>query len=381
MRHILFEIPLPFGDAKLPIFGFGVMLLVSFYGGLKLAEWRGKKEGIAADTLWDLALWVFGFGLLGARLTSMIVEPVPGDFWHQCLQFFKIWEGGMVIFGGIPGGLLGYAIAYYRIVKPLKLRTLQLADIVAPSLALGVAFGRLGCLLNGCCYGDVADPSQVPQWRTLQFPANSPVHSVLVAEGWQTGYGFVLAEADRPPQQRAEDLRTVQFVEPGSAAQQAGLLPGDIITAVGTTAVNSNTQLRIALRHWPRNEPLALTVQRTENGQSIEKQFRYEPPRSLPVQPTQVYSSINGFLLVLILLAYTPFRRREGAVMALLMILKGTTRFLLEYIRLDNPPTFTGFTVSQNIGAILVLGGILLMLWVQTRPAPTPQAKEPEKSS
>jgi phosphatidylglycerol---prolipoprotein diacylglyceryl transferase len=362
MRHILFEIPLPFGDARLPVFGFGLMLVIAFFSALKLAEWRGKKEGISKDTLWDLALWVFGFGLLGARLTSMIIDPVPGDFWQQCLQFFKIWEGGMVIFGGIPGGLLGYVIAYYRILKPLKLRTLQIADLAAPSLALGLALGRIGCLLNGCCYGDVADPYCVPEWRTLQFPSNSPPHYALIAEGYQTGFGFI------------PEGVTVQFVEPGSPAARAGLQPGDVIKAVGGMEVRERHLLKTLLLTGPRGAPLELTVERLVNGVTTPLKIVFTPSPSLPMHPTQLYSAINGFLIVLVLLAFQPFRRHEGAVIALLMILKGITRFLLEALRLDNPPTFTGLTVSQNIAIVLVAGGVVLMLWVQTRPLPPANA-------
>lgn len=370
MRHILFEIPLPFGNAKLPVFGFGVMLLVAFYTALKLAEWRGKKEGITKDTLWDLALWVFGFGLLGARLTSMIIDPVKGDFWQQVLQFFKIWEGGMVIFGGIPGGLLGYLIAYYRIVKPNKLRTLQLADLVAPSLALGLAFGRIGCLLNGCCYGDVADPCCVPAWRTLQFPSNSPVHHALIMEGYQTGFGFVPADELYLLQNGKHNRPFVMvgFVEPNTAAARAGLQPRDLIKDIGEVEIKKWRELEENLLFWPRGTPVEMTVLREEAGQWKELKLVYEPPSSLPVQPTQLYSAINAFLLLLVLLAFHPYRRREGAVIALLMILKGISRFVLEMLRLDNPPTFTGLTVSQNICIVLVLGGLALMVWVQARP-------------
>ena len=371
MRHILFEIPLPFGDAKLPLFGFGVMLLIAFFSGVKLAEWRARKEGITGDTLWDLALWVFGFGLLGARLTSMIVDPVPGDFWQQCLQFFKIWEGGMVIYGGIPGGLLGYAIAYRRFLKAKGLRILQLADIVAPSLALGLAFGRIGCLLNGCCYGDYADPVVVPAWRTLEFPSNSPPQQAMVMEGYQTGFGFILADAQLPPQHLANDPRMVEFVEPASAAEKAGLSAGDIIVKVGNTPTVTHRDLVLALRHWPRQEPLQLRVLRSGHGAATEVDVSFAAPPSLPVHPTQLYSSINALLIMLVLLAYDPLRRREGAVIALLMVLKGATRFLLESIRLDNPATFTGLTVSQNTSVFLVIGGLVLMAWVQMRPPRT----------
>jgi phosphatidylglycerol:prolipoprotein diacylglycerol transferase len=80
-------------------------------------------------------------------------------------------------------------------------------------------------------------------------------------------------------------------------------------------------------------------------------------PASLPVHPTQLYSSLAGFLVLALLLAYFPKRRRPGEAMALLMVVYSITRWFVEALRADEPAIFAGMTVSQNISVgILLLG-------------------------
>jgi phosphatidylglycerol:prolipoprotein diacylglycerol transferase len=366
MRQVLFEIPLPFGDMRLPLFGFGTMMVVAFFAGTWAAGRRARAEGVNPDHLWDIALWIFIGGLIGARVLSLMTEPVQGGFWEQVKAFPQIWNGGMVFYGAVIGGFLAYGIAYVRVVRPNKISTLKLADVIAPSIALGIFFGRIGCFLNGCCWGDVADPVRVPAWLAVQFPANSPPQRDMVGRGYQTGFGFVLAETERPPQHRAADEREVQAVEPESAAARAGLRPGDRIVKVGDTDTATIIDLHQQLVRWPAREPLRLTVDR--GGERHE--IAFEPPPSLPLHPAQLYSSLDGLVLFFLLTAYYPFRRRPGQVMALLMMTYAINRFLIEMLRLDNPPTWFGLTISQNISLAMVLAGAAL--WFGTRLARVP---------
>jgi len=86
---------------------------------------------------------------------------------------------------------------------------------------------------------------------------------------------------------------------------------------------------------------------------------------SLPVHPSQLYASIAGFIILGLLLAYTPYRRRKGEVIALLMILYSLTRWPIEALRGDERAIFAGMTLSQNISvAVLVCG---LGLWFTLR--------------
>ena len=157
MWQVLFTIPV-LGGIK--IFGYGTMLFLAFIASIKLAAWRARREGLDPEVVYDLSAWVFVGGLIGARLFYVI--QYWGDRVHTIGDIFRIWEGGIVLYGSIIGGTTAFFL--YRLVRPFPLR--PLLDVIAPSLALGIAIGRLGCFLNGCCYGDLCD--QLP-WG-VSFP-------------------------------------------------------------------------------------------------------------------------------------------------------------------------------------------------------------------
>jgi phosphatidylglycerol:prolipoprotein diacylglycerol transferase len=99
MRQILFTIPI-FGGV--PIFGYGAMLFLAFLGSTNLAAWRARREKLDPELLYDLALWVFIGGLVGARL--FYVVQYWGDRIQSVGDIFRIWEGGIVLYGSIMGG-------------------------------------------------------------------------------------------------------------------------------------------------------------------------------------------------------------------------------------------------------------------------------------
>ncbi|MFO0813293.1 MAG: prolipoprotein diacylglyceryl transferase family protein [Gemmatales bacterium] len=361
MRQVLFTIPLPFGDAKIPVFGFGFLLIIAFVVAAWLAGRRARQEGHSHTIPWDVGLYIFIAGVIGARLLSMFVDQKPpDDLAKGFLQFFKIWEGGLVLYGSIPGGLLGYWLAYRTIVKPNNLRTLQLADWLAPSIALGIAFGRLGCFLNGCCYGDVADPAMVPTALTVQFPANSnPHYEVVWLRGWQSAYGFQLGTGP------LEEC-VVKAVDKGSSAAQAGLQVDDLIESINDQATLHAKAIYDAILAVKPYQQLAMTVKR--KGQTVKLQF--EPPPSLPLLPTQLYMALDGVILFALLWTFYPMRRREGAVMAMLMMTYAINRYLIEQLRLDNPEYVGSFTISQAISLGLFLAGAVMMVLVQWKGRP-----------
>jgi phosphatidylglycerol:prolipoprotein diacylglycerol transferase len=247
------------------------MLFLAFLGSMNLAAWRARREKLDPEVIYDLSLWVFVGGLIGARLFYVI--QYWGDKVRSIGDIFRIWEGGIVLYGSIMGGTAAFFL--YRIFRPFPLR--PFLDVVAPSLALGVALGRIGCLLNGCCYGDRCE--NLP-W-TISFPRSSPPWADQVAEG---------------------------------------LLSSDAL-------------------------------------------------RSLPVHPTQLYSAIDGLILLMLLSAYYPLRRRDGEVMALLMVTYPITRFLIEYLRNDEGVFFLGLTISQNISIALFVAGLMYWLGLSRTPA------------
>ncbi len=361
MHQVLFEIPTPWG--RLPIFGYGFMLFLAFAVGTWLAARRARAEGIASEYIWDIATYCFIGGVIGARLLAFLIAPQPGNLWQQLYHFIEIWKGGMVFYGGLIGGFVAYLLAWWRIVRPNKLSTLRIADLIAPSIALGIFFGRFGCFLNGCCYGGVADPVEI-FWAT-RFPSNSPPHRDLVSQGVQTAFGFLVDE---------NDPAVVSLVEEGSPAASAGLKPGDRIIRVGNEPALGAIDVYSALLSWPQGKPLVITVERREGDAERPFTLEFLPDGSLPIHPTQLYNSLDGLLLFVLLTAFYPFRRTEGQVLALFLLLYPVNRFLMESLRMDNPPTWFGLTMSQNISVAVFACGLVLMAAVTWKGKPLPPA-------
>src|SRR5262245_46026364 len=179
MLQVLWKIPILGG---VPIYGFGMMLFLAFLACTWLAGRRAEREGIAKETVQDLAIWVFIGGLLGARITYLLNEPGPMTAWQFVKKLPLIWEGGIVLYGSVVGGVAAYFLAWALVYRKQGLRTLRFLDAVAPSVAVGLALGRVGCFLNGCCYGQVAcaDCAVV---ATAHFPLSAPSREELVHNG------------------------------------------------------------------------------------------------------------------------------------------------------------------------------------------------------
>jgi phosphatidylglycerol:prolipoprotein diacylglycerol transferase len=138
------------------------MLAIAFLAGILIALYRAKKGGIDPQRLVDLAVVLVVAAVVGGRLAFIVFHIA--DFQASPFEVFAIWRGGMTFYGG---AILGF-IASVIYLRRKKLNVWQVADIVTPSLALGLFLGRIGCFLNGCCFGK---PTLMP-WGIL-FPADS----------------------------------------------------------------------------------------------------------------------------------------------------------------------------------------------------------------
>lgn len=131
----------------LTIYSFGLMLAIAVVLCSVLLSRDAKKIGVSPDVVFDFAFWVILSGIIGSRIFFIFLNL--GDFIANPAQIIMISNGGLAWQGGlILGGLTG--VIYIK-RKNLSLR--GMADLCAPYLALGQGIGRLGCFLNGCCYG------------------------------------------------------------------------------------------------------------------------------------------------------------------------------------------------------------------------------------
>lgn len=370
MHQVIFRIPLRVFNwlpqwlpDSIPIFGYGFMLFCAFVACSMLASRLAKRDRIPQVYVQDLAIWIFATGILGARVWFMIQYKLPIE------QFFQIWNGGLVFYGSFIGGTIGYVAAYFLIIRRHGLSIWKIIDIVAPCVAIGLSLGRIGCFFNGCCFGNVA----CTDCPAVHFPLCSPPRYVLVERGLQTAAGFTVQPDFRAPVSVAE-------VETGSPAAAAGLRAGDTILEInGQNVANYGDLWDHLVGSWPRGETLLTLTVRHAGGQkpTVLDTFR---PTTIGLHPTQLYESISTFLLLLLLLAYYPFRKRYGDVFVLLLMLYPIHRFLNEMLRNDTPPVAFGMTASQNGSIVMMLAGIALAVWIRSRPellvpqpAPSPE--------
>jgi phosphatidylglycerol:prolipoprotein diacylglycerol transferase len=235
---IFFVLPALCDPRGLPIRGYGMMMLLAVFSGMWLAVYRARRAGVDPEMIFTLAFWMIIPGILGARIVYVT------EYWHR--DFYPVYErthelsalafsvvnvaaGGLVVYGSFVGGMIGLGMFWRRYRIPL----LATADLIAPSMLLGLALGRVGCMLNGCCYGG---PCDLP-WK-VTFPWNSPVHQhEVVDEGSEDVAGVRFRDG---PQDRPE----IESVVPGSHAAEAGLRVGAQVRDINGVVVQSAKDAR-----------------------------------------------------------------------------------------------------------------------------------------
>jgi phosphatidylglycerol:prolipoprotein diacylglycerol transferase len=143
--------PILFKLGPLTIHTYGLFVASGFLLGLGLAVRQARKEGIPPHKIVDLGFYILLAAIIGSRLFFISINA--SHYIKNPLDILKIWEGGLVFYGGVFLALPA-AIWY---VKKNGLGIWKTADIFAPSIAIGHAIGRIGCFFAGCCYGKPAE--------------------------------------------------------------------------------------------------------------------------------------------------------------------------------------------------------------------------------
>jgi phosphatidylglycerol:prolipoprotein diacylglycerol transferase len=339
----------------LPIRGYGTMLLLAVLSGGALAVWRGYRVGIDPDSMLSLVFWGFLPGIIGARVYYVVThwDEFQRPTLMQTLgEIINITQGGLVVYGALIGGMLGFGWFLLKYKLPLLL----LLDVLTPGMLLGLAVGRLGCFLNGCCFGGVCD---LP-WA-VRFPMGSPPYVQQAKEGKVYVYGLKIAGPD-------DSLPVIAEVEPGSPAGEQGLKPGQTLKAVNGVPVEKISDVRwILMTAHRRGRQITLDVGGV--GHRVRIPIPDPLPRSAPVHPTQLYSTIDALVLCLFLLAFDPFKRRDGQLLALFLTLYPVNRVLMECIRTDEPGVWgTPLTGAQFVSIGIFIGAAGLWWYLLRRP-------------
>lgn len=311
----LFEIPFIHVTVK----SYGLMLVIGFLAAVSLIRRLTRSFTPDPQLITNAALYSLIGGVIGARLFFVI--HYFEKFRDYPLEVFYIWQGGLELLGGVVVAVC--VILFYILHHKLPVR--RYLDALAVGLMLALAFGRIGCFLNGCCYGK---PTTLP-WG-VRFPYNS--------------FAYISQINSDPERNRPKP----QLVLPRET----------YLNHVGENG-----------KWYPKPYKDLTEKQKVEVTEG--------PYRCLPVHPTQLYSSALAAFWCLML--YFFWRRSQkaelsggpggfftkpGCTFALMLIVYGIARFGMEFIRDDNPFEFDGLTISQNLAlAMAALGAVLMAVF------------------
>ncbi|MBI1248472.1 hypothetical protein GC197_11620 [bacterium] len=358
------------GQMGFPIRGYGVLLVLAIVSAVGLAAYRAQRMGINPEVIYSLAMVMIVCGVIGARLFFVI--QYWKNFYHPeslaltLQEIFKVTEGGIVVYGSLIGAAISFVVFSYR----MKLDTLALADLIAPSLMIGMFFGRLGCFMNGCCYGGLCTLPLAVQFPQGIAPQFTPPYVRHMENG--AFYGLLFAQDD-------EGKVRVANVLPNSPASDSGEIEiGDTVESINGYPLHDQPIKPMdvlkgrLMASWSGDKESQGTIALRLAGKGVVSlHVEGLPASSLPVHPTQLYSSVNGLILCLLILAYYPYRKADGEVIAVTLGLYAITRFLLEVIRTDEYAIGgTGLTISQNVSIVILILAVALFVFARLRQQP-----------
>jgi phosphatidylglycerol:prolipoprotein diacylglycerol transferase len=327
MHPEFFEIPI----IHLTIKSYGLMMVVGFLAAVTVIRYLSRHFTRDPQLITNAALYSLVAGVIGARLFFVIhyFNQYRADPW----SVFAIWNGGLEVIGGVLLAII--VILLYGRHHKVPIR--HYLDVLAIGLMAALMFGRIGCFLNGCCYGK---PTDLP-WG-VRFPYGSFSY-----------HSQVLPDLARHRPQPYLTLPQEYFGYTNEKGEHVSdLKPAKYLT--------------------PEQRELATTG----------------PYRALPVHPTQLYSSVGAALMGLILYGFLRRAQRAetrgryslltkpGSIFSLMFILYALMRFLMEIIRDDNPFEIDGLTISQLLCIVLAILGIcLVVFFARSQPEKLPSAK------
>lgn len=415
MMPIIFRIP--FLNIDVP--GYGLMMMIGFLAAIMWAARRAARSGANPDVILNCGFVALIAGVAGGRLMYVLHNWSEfggrGGLLDVAWAVIDVRKGGLEYYGGFI--LASVSISAW-IIFIEKVSWRWYLDIMAPSATVGLAFGRVGCLLNGCCFGA---PTDLP-WK-ISFPFGSPAQIFYWehrAPGTELPAQLIFATPNRV------DLKGLQTSVPGLMPTGS---PGYPITRESIAATDADLaaaqeaeekavrEFEAVTQKFPATDDSpaakqarqqALAAWRMAEGKFGDlrlpmRQFNTTPAqlrtmaaehRSIEIHPSQVYSTIMAFIVAGLLNAAYYRRKRDGQIICLLFFIEPISRYVIELLRADNPVDVGGqFTISQFLSICMMGAALLGLLLLQfmpprskraalwTPPPETPKDKAAAKAS
>jgi phosphatidylglycerol:prolipoprotein diacylglycerol transferase len=149
MHPILFEI------GPVTIKSYGAFVALAFFASFSLLCLEARRRNFYPDKIPDMALYMLILGVAGARFLHVLANV--GYYKNNLPEVFLIWRGGLAVYGGLFFGIITGSVFAAKKGMPFR----KTADLIVPYVALGQSIGRIGCFLNGCCFGRPPYPTQL----------------------------------------------------------------------------------------------------------------------------------------------------------------------------------------------------------------------------
>lgn len=365
---------------------YGFMMMVGFLSSVYLAMRRATRVKCDPDVVLNCSFIALLVGIAGARIFFVV------HYWKENFAFREnpMWaaldftQGGLEFLGGLVPAMI-FIPVYLRLTgRSVRVYT----DVLAVSTVWALGISRVGCFLNGCCFGGLCVDAAGGAASSLavEFPYGSPAHVrqweerriTLPAELLGDAFGsapYVPLWPTQPlgrealfmsPEKRDKPRMELDAVE--RLHKRAKAMDPD---SEETARLAEEAKLKKAA--WERNRGvigLAKAATRFPSRTDPKLQTTYSELRMLAsrypakwVHPTQLYSAVSAILLSLFLGCVFYRRKRHGVVFGLLMATYPLSRFPLEIIRVDNPLDVGMFTVSQVI-SLGMFGCAMIYLFV-----------------
>lgn len=378
MHPIVFRIPL----LGIDIPGYGLMLMIGFLVAIVWAARRAMRSGANPDVILNCGFIALFGGVIGARAMHVI------HYWDQFAGKRSIFETVWAIVDVTKGGLEyygGFILAAVSIILWLKfyerVSLRWYCDIMAPSAAIGLAFGRLGCFLNGCCYGSVceqpwairfpyASPAHIEHWQQFRPGAGIPAELIVFH-----GSGLAVPISRESIAATDEEIRAAQ--------EQEDKIRAEVETLKTKIAASPD---RARLETELRSKERQLAAAEAKYGDIREQMRRFEltaaDVRTLAAQygsdrvhPAQIYSAVMAAIVAMLLSALYWRRSHDGIVTCTFFFFEPLSRFVLELVRADNPWDTFGLTISQFLALGMMAIAAAAYLAIRKLPPRSPRAK------